>query len=53
MSALRYSYLSMDKKPPPEGNPKDKLRTEQAQKVAEEYAKGLREFIKKLRKLLN
>jgi hypothetical protein len=39
----------MGKKPPPEDNPEDKLRTEQARQVAEEYANDQREIIKKLR----
>jgi hypothetical protein len=44
----------MPKKQPPEDEPKDKpTRTDQARQVAEEYANGLREIIKKLRKSLN
>jgi hypothetical protein len=43
----------MRQKPPPEENPEDKLRTEQARQVAEENAKDQREIIKKLRKRLD
>ncbi len=43
----------MGQKPPPEDNPEDKRRTEQARQVAEEHAKDQREIIEKLRKKLN
>ncbi|MBR1272735.1 hypothetical protein JQ629_35180 [Bradyrhizobium sp. AUGA SZCCT0222] len=39
------------KAPPPEDDPEDNSRTEQARQVAEEYATS--EFIEKLRKLFN